>query len=120
MRGELGFSSANPVANIPAVPEISSSTGFILLCACAGMSVLVLGLAIGISRRLRRIEHWLVEQENRRLSEVPEVAATERPSGGAFDEFLNEDPKRLLLSKSEQSAEYRKWRQEKGLNWSNS
>lgn len=116
----MGFSRAIAAANIRLVPEISSSTGFILLCACAGMSVLVLGLVIGISRRLRRIEHWLVEQENRRQSEVPEPTATERPTGGAFDEFLNEDPKRLLLSKSEQFSEYRKWRQEKGLNWSNS
>lgn len=85
------------------------------------MSVLVLGLVIGISRRLRRIEHWLVEQENRRQSEASEAPAPEKPvAGGAFDEFLKEDPARLRLSKSEQFSEYRKWRQEKGLNWSNS
>jgi hypothetical protein len=106
--------------NIPAVPEISSSTGFILISACAGMLVLVLGQAIGISRRLRRIEQWLVEVENRRESAVSDAGAAEKPVGGAFEEFLKEDPKRMMLSKGEQASEYRKWRQEKGLNWSNS
>jgi hypothetical protein len=102
------------------VPEFSSSTGFILLCACAGMLVLVLGLAIGISRRLRRIEHWLVEVEARREPVVQAVPTAEPNGGGAFEEFLSEDPARKQLSKSEQFAEYRRWRQEKGLNWSNS
>lgn len=102
------------------MPEISSSTGFILLCACAGLLVLVLGLMIGISRRLRRIEHWLVEAESRRDATVSEPITGEKASGGAFEEFLNEEPKRKMLPKSEQFAEYRRWRQEKGLNWSNS
>lgn len=102
------------------MPEISSSTGFILLCGCAGLLVLVLGLAIGISRRLRRIEHWLVEMDARREPPAQPAPAAESSGGGAFEEFLNEDPARKGLSKSEQFAEYRRWRQEKGLNWSNS
>lgn len=84
------------------------------------MLVLVLGLVIGIARRLRRIEHALVEAENRRESAVSDLAAVERVAGGAFEEFLNEEPKRRMLPKNEQFAEYRRWRQEKGLNWSNS
>ena len=84
------------------------------------MMVLVLGLVIGISRRLCRLERWLVEVESRRESTVSELAAGERAAGGAFEEFLNEEPKRRMLPKNEQFAEYRRWRQEKGLNWSNS
>jgi len=115
-----GFSKRPPFPTIPAVPEFTSSTGFILLCSIAGLLVLVLGLAIGISRRLRRIEHWLVETDARREPVVPPGPAAESSGGGAFEEFLGEDPARKLLSKSEQFAEYRRWRQEKGLNWSNS
>jgi hypothetical protein len=38
--------------------------------------------------------------------------------GTAFDEFLKEDPERRSLAKKEQSKAYRKWRADKGLNWS--
>jgi hypothetical protein len=37
--------------------------------------------------------------------------------GTPFEEFLNEDPSRRLLSKKEQFAAYRDWRSQKGLNW---
>ena len=38
-------------------------------------------------------------------------------AGGAFEMFLAEEPARRKLPKREQFADYRKWRQEKGLNW---
>ncbi len=44
---------------------------------------------------------------------APEVGA-----GTAFEEFLNEDPQRRGLAKKEQFNAYRKWRADKGLNWS--
>lgn len=34
-----------------------------------------------------------------------------------FDEFLEEEPSRRELPKKEQFAAFRKWRDEKGLNW---
>lgn len=114
------FSKPFAPANIPGVPEISSSTAFILLCACAGMMILVLGLVIGISRRLRRIEHWMVELDARREIDGSVSREVEPAASGAFEEFLNEAPERRKLPKNEQFAEYRRWRQEKGLNWSNS
>lgn len=42
----------------------------------------------------------------------------EVPSGTRFEEFLSEDPARRALPKKEQFKAYRKWRAEKGLNWS--
>ena len=52
---------------------------------------------------------------------VPDGSKLVAKSGGSshnFEEFLKEDPTRLMLSKSEQAAAFRKWRSEKGLNWS--
>lgn len=102
------------------MPEWSSSTVFILSCASVGLSVLVLGMVVGISRRLARMERWLVESENRQSEAVAAPSAAETSSGGAFETFLKEDPSRRKLPKGEQFAAYRKWRQENGLNWSNS
>lgn len=102
------------------MPEISSSTSFILLSAAVGLLVLQLGLVIGISRRLRRMEIRLIEAENRLAPANSAPSAAETSSGGAFEAFLAEDPARRKLSKSEQFAAYRRWRQENGLNWTNS
>ncbi|QTN32206.1 hypothetical protein HZ994_07625 [Akkermansiaceae bacterium] len=38
--------------------------------------------------------------------------------GTPFETFLKEDPERRTLAKKEQFKAYRKWRAEKGLNWS--
>lgn len=46
-----------------------------------------------------------------------EKAKTDASMGGAFEGFLDEEPGRRALPKGEQFAAYRKWRQEKGLNW---
>lgn len=82
--------------------------------------LLLLLLTVKISGRLRRIETRLGQAaaggvERDRLPDEPDPTA-----GGAFDEFLKEDPARRRLTKSEQFAAYRRWRQERGLNWSNS
>jgi hypothetical protein len=40
-----------------------------------------------------------------------------RPPTGQFEEFLAEDPCRIELSKSEQFAAFRQWRQKRGFTW---
>ena len=50
--------------------------------------------------------------------EKTESPAVEAEPGTPFEEFLNSDPKHRTLPKKEQFKEYRKWRAEKGLNWS--
>lgn len=118
----------------PAEPGIS--TVVILLAAATGLLFLLLLTAIGIRGRLVRLERLLAPKRD----EIPPVrtssgaapvspqatpqavsqAEIEVTSGGVFETFLNEDPMRKNLSKKEQAAAYRKWRQEKGMNWSNS
>ena len=108
--------------------EPGISTVVILLAAATGLLFLLLLTAIGIRGRLVRLERLLAPKKD----ESPAVRASsggaqstpqtdvEVTSGGVFETFLNEDPIRRNLPKKEQAAAYRKWRQEKGMNWSNS
>ena len=71
--------------------------------------------------RLGRIEKLLAALATRgESSPSSQPPAIETQPGGAFEAFLAEDPERRKLPKGEQFAAYRRWRQEKGLNWSNS
>ena len=99
--------------------DLAASTLVIFLSALVGLLALLLAIASGISRTLRRIEHRLAEAEVRRETSESFPPPAETGSGGAFEEFLNEDKSRRSLTKSEQFAAYRRWRQEKGLNWTN-
>ncbi len=94
----------------------------ILAALCAGLLFFVLLLLMGIRSSLGKLERSFAAKK-------PEAAPATQPSparpadataGSAFDAFLKEDPSRLELSKKEQSAAYRKWRQEHGMNWTNS
>ncbi len=102
------------------MPEPDPQIVVTLLWVCLGLLVLLLVLAVAILRSLGRI--------GRRETPVPltpdlaesALPAVETSPGGAFEAFLEEDPSRRDLTKGEQFKAYRKWRQEKGLNWSNS
>ena len=116
--------------------EPGISTVVILLAAATGLRFLLLLTAIGTRGRLARLERLLAPKRDEILrvptssgaSPVTPQAASQAPSqpeievtsGGVFETFLNEDPVRKNLSKKEQAAAYRKWRQERGMNWSNS
>lgn len=90
----------------------------ILLAVCAGMSLILLLLAMRSGRRLRRIER-LLEARDAAAKSPPSPAAAATPAPrGEFETFLTEDPARQQLPKSEQFKAYRRWRREKGLNWS--
>ena len=85
------------------------------------LQVLLLLLTWWLCVRLGRIEKSLAKffppPDPTPDSQPP---AIETQPGGAFEAFLAEDPERRKLPKGEQFAAYRRWRQEKGLNWSNS
>ncbi len=102
------------------MPESDSQVILILLYSAVGLLLVLLVLAFGILRRLSRIQLRMLEFPKRHDREDPVPSPAETSSGGAFEMFLGEDPSRRNLPKGEQFAEYRKWRQEKGLNWSNS
>lgn len=106
--------------------EPGISTVVILLAASTGLLFFLLLTAIGIRGRLARLERLLAlkreESAPARTSATAEAVTpeVEVTSGGVFETFLNEDPARRNLPKKEQATAYRKWRQEKGMNWSNS
>ena len=103
-------------------PEVPSYvlTVVILLSLCLGMLGLLVIMSFRISGCLRRIE------KSARLSQgdapvlESEICTAETSAGGAFEEFLSEEPARREMTKGEQFAAYRQWRNEKGMNWSNS
>lgn len=105
------------------MPETEISTVVILIAACAGVLFLILVGVMLMGSRLARIERLLAGQKENSREQAAKRGTGEviesRP-GSAFDKFLDEVPSRKLLSKKEQSAAYRKWRQEQGMNWSNS
>ncbi|NJM36900.1 MAG: hypothetical protein HC845_02955 [Akkermansiaceae bacterium] len=88
------------------------------------LSVALLGILffmiLRVLNRLKFIEQKVDRKEIDLASAVEAPPAIETSPGGAFEAFLEEDPARLKLTKSEQFKAYRKWRQEKGMNWSNS
>ena len=92
----------------------------ILLTTSVGLSVLGLFVTFGLARRLLRIEHLLTRQEARLEAAETSPSVAETSAGGAFEVFLGEVPERRRLTKGEQFAAYRQWRQEKGMNWSTS
>ena len=103
------------------MPESEAPTLIILLSTCAGLLVLLLLLVFRISWRLSRIEKNLTyHSHGHSESPAPAPSAAETSPGGAFEAFLSEDPERRNLTKGEQFSAYRRWRQEKGMNWSNS
>ncbi len=101
------------------MPESEAPTLIILLSVCAGLLVLVLLLVLRISSRLSRIEKLAGQSSSRAESAAAAPSKAETSAGGAFETFLSEDPSRRDLPKGEQFSAYRQWRQEKGMNWSN-
>jgi biopolymer transport protein ExbB/TolQ len=103
------------------MPEPGVSTVVILLGTITGLLFLLLLTALRIGSRLWRVEKLLEGQREAEsaVRETQQRVPDVNPNG-AFEEFLREDPARRDLSKSEQFSAYRKWRQERGLNWSGS
>lgn len=102
------------------MPESDLSTVVILLSFCAVLLVMLLLVAVRISARLAKLDSLARPQPDRQESFESGPSAAENSPGGAFEVFLNEDPARRDLTKGEQFSAFRRWRQEKGMNWSNS
>lgn len=101
------------------MPDFSSPNYGILWIATLVVLVVQSVVMVGIFRKLSRIERRFKPMDGGAGGlEKSNVTAAGAGRGGPFDEFLAEDPGRKNLSKSEQFAAYRAWRQAKGLNWS--
>ena len=98
----------------------------ILCYATVGLLALILIVLIHISMKISVASQRLKKQgsrSGRTVSSEDFRDETESPGvevgpGTPFEEFLNEDPKHRTLPKKDQFKAYRKWRAEKGLNWS--
>jgi hypothetical protein len=99
------------------VPDSSPSIIVVLLITIAGLLVVIAGLLVAVLRRLSGGRATQTSELPSPMAETSDLEVGEIPSGSAFECFLNEDPTRRLLPKKEQSAAYRIWRKEKGLNW---
>lgn len=121
-----------PLAGEPdGMPDPSLDPPLALWLALAGLGGLLLLVLVGLIRlraRLVRVERRLVSMAtasggNPAESGDPEPSVealkeANREQKRWFGEFLEEDPSRRELSKKEQFAAFRKWRSERGLNWS--
>jgi hypothetical protein len=97
------------------------SVAVALLAICVILLVLVLLVLVRILSRIPRTEEGVARQDilSHEFRDSP-LSAGESARGGAFETFLEEDPARRYLPKAEQFKNYRIWRQQNGLNWSNS
>jgi hypothetical protein len=98
----------------------SSSLTLLLFSICGLLLLIILCLLARVLSRLKAMERQL-EQVPMRLGRAPVLPPhAETSPSGAFEVFLAEDPERRNLPRGEQSSAYRQWRQEKGMNWTNS
>jgi len=95
-------------------------TELILLILAVCLLLLAVLQTGRILTRLGRIEARLAQVSMPAEPAGEEAAGSETSPGGMFESFLAEDPTRRTMTKSEQFAAFRKWRREKGLNWSKS
>ena len=89
----------------------------VLLGALVVLQLLVIALLLRVSGRVSRLSRMLapaVAPAGRGLAERKESNADQKKW---FAQFLAEDPERAQLPKKEQFAAFRRWREEKGMNW---
>jgi hypothetical protein len=89
----------------------------VLLGALVVLQLFVIVLLVRISGRVSRLSRMpapLVASTGRDLADRKESNADQKKW---FALFLAEDPERARLPKKEQFAAFRRWREEKGMNW---
>lgn len=89
----------------------------VALGVLALLQVLLLIAVLRLSGRVSRLFQLIaspVPPAARELADRKEATGEQKQW---FDRFLAEDPARRALPKKEQFAAYRRWREEKGLNW---
>jgi hypothetical protein len=100
------------------MPEMDVFTMVILLAVGTGFLFVLLVAVVRAGGCLQRIERLLEEKDRATEPAAPGPVIGRSSHGGEFRTFLREDATRQTLSKGEQFSAYRRWRKEKGLNWS--
>ena len=123
---ELALLKAPPRAQPPAMLSVLAwNLESVLLVLLVLLALRIMMQLRGIRLRVARVEQMLADRRSlggERTDPESEVSPEDSASSGsgAFEEFLAEDPARREMPKSERFAAYRKWRKDKGLNWSRS
>ncbi|MBG7606514.1 MAG: hypothetical protein IZT59_00550 [Verrucomicrobia bacterium] len=109
-------------AEFPLSITILSYVGVVLLALILIVLVRISGKISTVAHRLRKMgshsEKSSSTSRDASSDDETEAQTVEAGPGSPFEEFLNEDPKHRTLPKKDQFKAYRKWRAEKGLNWS--
>ena len=81
------------------------------------LQLVLLIAVLRLSSRVSRLFHLISPQAPAVSHELAEQKEATSEQKNLFAEFLAEDPSRKELPKKEQFSEFRRWRDEKGLNW---
>ncbi|MCU0780253.1 MAG: hypothetical protein MUF04_04020 [Akkermansiaceae bacterium] len=108
--------------------ETTEAITITVLCLGTVAIFLLLIAVWRVGDTLLRVERLLKDNAEPRTAEPqsapPLATAPQRTplpaKEGAFAEFLATNPETRKMSKNEQAEAFRKWRKERGLNWSGS
>lgn len=89
----------------------------ITLGVLAVMQVLLFLALLRLSARISRLFTLIASPVPPASQELADRKESNSEQKKWFAEFLAEDPARKSLPKKEQFAAFRRWREEKGLNW---
>ncbi len=99
------------------MPEFTFPLSIIVLAYIATAILLVIMILLfRMNGRITALSAKL--GRNSRAAKLTEPNVAKADSGSTFEKFLKEDAERRSLTKKEQFKAYRKWRSDKGLNWS--
>jgi hypothetical protein len=79
------------------------------------IAVVQLGRIVSLLKAAAKVP--VTRPEEPAVRDLGELKQAERVRNRHFEEFLAEDPSREEMSKSEQSAAFRQWRQDRGFTW---
>ena len=90
-----------------------------LVGAVLFFQALLLMTVLSLSKKVTRLSRKEAQREAPAVPELTEQREANSEQKQLFRLFLEENPARRELSKKEQFAAFRRWREEKGLNWKN-
>jgi biopolymer transport protein ExbB/TolQ len=105
---------------IDGMPVSDSTLPILLMILLPVLLLLVFCMflvVLRISARLRRLEQVMLESLDVAEEVMPIKREPIKSEKSEFEEFLNEDGKRRMLTKREQSAAFREWRRQRGKTW---
>jgi len=92
--------------------------GFLWVLILLGSLVMLMAIGVVLLWRIVRLLKAARSAPVASASgDLAELKHEERAHNRHFEEFLAEDPSRAQLLKSEQSAAFRQWRQDRGFTW---